>query len=55
MKRAEIIVLLRYVQDKILRKCGSDGTVDCALRVIEDIKLRIEELSLDEVERELFS
>ena len=51
INRASVILLLRYVQEKILERCGND---ECALKVIEEIKLRIEELSIEDVEKELF-
>lgn len=46
-----VIVFLRYIQN-VISKCK---TVQEALEEIEKVKVRIEELTADQIERELFS
>ena len=48
------IALIRYLQDKIQQECGENGSVRCALESLEEAKVRIEELSAVQIERELF-
>jgi len=45
-----VILLLRYLQERIESECSNK----CALKVIEEIKLRLEELSIEDIEKELF-
>ena len=52
--KLHVIALIRYLQDKIRQECGENGTVRCALESLEEAKVRIEELTAEQVERELF-
>ena len=52
--KLHVIALIRWLQEKILRECGREGSIECALESLEEAKARIEELTAEQIERELF-
>jgi len=53
-EKAALILLLRYLQNLIEKECKNKSS-ECALKVLEKVKVYIEEKAALDIEREIFS
>ena len=52
-EKAALILLLRYLQNLIEKECRGKSS-ECALKVLEKVKVYVEEKAALDVEREIF-
>jgi len=52
-EKAALILLLRYLQNLIEKECRNKPS-ECALKVLEKVKVYVEEKAALDIEREIF-
>ncbi len=55
-ERASLVLFITYLQNRIENECrDAKDVLRCVLRVLESVKVKLEELSIEDIEREIFS
>lgn len=55
-ERAALILFVNYLQRRIEKECRNvRDSVRCSMQVLEDVRVKLEEFAIEDIEREIFS
>jgi hypothetical protein len=52
--KALLILFIAYLQNRVLKECRNADAM-CSVKVLEEVKARLEEVYVEDIEREIFT